>query len=395
MRLPLLLLLSTLLLQVSVDAFFYFLALRQRPQSRWPKWMFWQGAFFLLYMVVFVLMPKRGDNDLLLHISMWMGFIYISIYFPKILIALISLVGLALRRFGLQRKITILGAMAGLLLFVGMWYGALVHRYALKVNELDVKVEALPESFDGYRIAQISDLHVGTFGSDTTFVASLVAQVNQLEPDLIVFTGDLVNRRSAELLPFVNTLRQLSAPDGVLAVLGNHDYGQYYNWDTEADRLSDVEQLMDYMIDMDWELLTNSTITIPGQHPSDSLVVIGVENWGEPPFPSYGDLDVAYSLVNPASTKILLTHNPVHWAKHVAPNDTLKIDLTLSGHTHAMQMALGSVSPAALRYPQWGGLYQSPDGKRPLYVNIGSGTVALPMRLGATPEITLFTLRKK
>lgn len=395
MRLPLLLMLSTLLLQVSVDAYFYFLALRQHPQSQWPKWVLRQGVFFLFYMAVFILLPKRSDNDLLLHISMWMGFIYLSIYFPKIIAALISLIGLALRRFGFQRKINILGAMIGLLLFVGMWYGALVNRYSLKTNELEVKVEALPTSFEGYKIAQISDLHVGTFGSDTTFVSALVKEVNRLEPDLIVFTGDIVNRRSSELLPFVSTLRRLSAPDGVISVLGNHDYGHYYNWPTEADRHLDVEQLMDYMIDMDWELLTNSNTIIYGQNPADSLVIMGVENWGEPPFPSYGDLATTYSMVNPESVKILLTHNPMHWAKYVAPNDTLKIDLTLSGHTHAMQIAFGNVSPAAMRYPQWGGLYQSGDGKRPLYVNIGSGTVAIPMRIGATPEITLFTLTKK
>lgn len=386
-----------LLLQVSVDAYLFFIAWQRSRKLSTAKFQLWQSAFFLVYIVIFLCLPKRGDSDGILTLSMWMLFTYLTIYAAKVTFVLFDLLASIPNLWHKKRVkiITTCGIIASAIVFAVMWWGAIINRNRIEVNELTIKVENLPKSFTGYRILQISDLHSGTWGTDTTFVHKLVETVNQEHPDLIVFTGDVVNRQSSELPPFVKPLSRLHARDGVFSILGNHDYGDYVRWNSEAEKEMNQEWLMDMEIEMGWELLTNSAEVIYGEEAGDSIVIIGVENWGEPPFPQKGDLYAAYATPGDSAVKILLSHNPVHWEREIANADSLKIDLTLSGHTHAMQMAAGRISPAAWKYDQWRGLYQSPDGKRPLYVNIGVGCVGVPMRIGATPEITIFTLIPK
>jgi predicted MPP superfamily phosphohydrolase len=280
------------------------------------------------------------------------------------------------------------------IVFGSIIWGAAINRFQLQVNNVDIEISDLPDSFNGYRIAQISDLHVGTFGNDTTFVSKMVDRINALDCNLVVFTGDIVNQHTQELRPFVKTLRRITPPDGVISILGNHDYGDYYKWASDTDKEVNMQALLDKQIDMGWELLTNNSTTIFSDVPSDSIVIIGVENWGDPPFSQLGDLRAAYPNLSDSATKILLTHNPMHWKSEVENNDSCNIHLTLSGHTHAMQVNIAGISPAAIRYPKcWAGRHVSADGKRTLYVNTGIGTVGLPMRIGATPEITVFTLK--
>ncbi len=250
----------------------------------------------------------------------------------------------------------------------------------------------LPEDFDGYKIVQFSDFHVGTYGSDTAFVSEVVDVMNGLGADAIFFTGDIVNRRTGELTPFVKPLSRLHAPDGVYSILGNHDYGDYCTWESDADKAENLEEMKSLQKEMGWELLNNSTVYL--REGADSIALVGVENWGEPPFKAYGDLDKAYPNQSDSVFKILLTHNPMHWVERISGNDTVNIDLALSGHTHAMQMQIGGWSPSKWRYPTWGGLYGDESGAHKLYVNIGLGTVAIPARIGATPEITLITLKR-
>lgn len=386
-----------LLLQVSTDAYIFFAAWQRSRRLTAARFQLLESAFFLIYIVVFLCLPKRGDSDQMLQVSMWMLFFYLTVYVGKILFVIFDLIASLPKLWGRKRikGISIAGVVIGILAFLTMWWGALINRYNIQVNEVTIRVDSLPQSFAGYRIAQISDLHVGTFGRDTTFISQLVKTVNAQHPDLIVFTGDIVNRRSEELKPFVSALSRLDAKDGVFSILGNHDYGDYIDWPSAEEKELNMEQLMDLQLAMQWELLTNNSTVVYGENPSDSIVIIGVENWGEPPFPTYGDLGQAYPTPGDSAVKVLLTHNPVHWQREIAPVDSLKIDLTLSGHTHAMQVALGRLSPAALRYKTWGGLYESEDGRRPLYVNIGAGAVGVPMRIGATPEVTIFTLIPK
>jgi hypothetical protein len=395
MRLPLILVITLIILQIACDAYLFFTIWHRAKKLIWAKVQIWESAFFLLYIAVFLCLPKRTDGNGMLLAQMWMLFGYFTIYIPKFIYVLFDLIASIPKMSASGKRwksFSRAGVTLAVISFVAMWWGALINRYRTQVNEVTVQIENLPQSFAGYRIAQISDLHVGTYGNDTTFVHRLVQEVNELNPDLIVFTGDVVNRTSDELIPFVAPLSRLRARDGVLSILGNHDYGDYFEWSSPSAKERNLERLMDMQIEMGWELLTNSTTTIYGDTPGDSINVIGVENWGDKPFPVYGDLKQAYPTLADSTVKILLTHNPAHWTAEIADADTAKVDLTLSGHTHAMQIELAGISPAVWRYKTWGGRYDSPDGKRPLYVNIGAGTVGIPMRLGATPEITVFTL---
>ena len=394
MRIPVVLALVCLLLQVATDVYLFFIAWQRSRRLTAAKIQLWTAAFFLVYAIVLFFIPKKGADDAMLRALTWLIFIYVTVYLGKVIFVIFDLIAQLPRLWHRNRckGITVFGAVMGALVFLACWWGALINRYQLDVNEVTIHVKDLPKSFRGYRIAQISDLHVGTYGSDTTFVSKLVDKVNELKPDMIVFTGDIVNRHTEELEPFVKPLSRLDARDGVFSILGNHDYGDYYQWPNEHAKELNMEKLMDMQIGMGWELLTNSSEVIYGDVAGDSIVVIGVENWGDPPFPTYGNLSDAYPTPSDSATKVLLTHNPVHWVEQIAPADTMNIALTLSGHTHAMQMKVGPLSPAAWRYKTWGGLYDSDDGKRKLYVNIGTGTVGTPMRLGATPEITVFTL---
>lgn len=245
-----------------------------------------------------------------------------------------------------------------------------------------------------WRILQVSDLHTGTYGNRTSIVESIVKEINAQHADLVVVTGDIVNRKTDEINPFIPTLRQIKAKDGVISILGNHDYGDYYKWSSAADKKANLDRLISIQRDsLGWTLLLNEHIFL--RQGGDSIAVIGVENWGEPPFPTYGDLGKAYPDVNDSRFKLLLTHNPKHWESIVSKQSN--IDLTLSGHTHAMQMMLSvagiKLSPSVWKYQHWQGL-SNEDGKM-LYVNIGTGEVGIPMRIGATPEITVFTLKRK
>lgn len=346
-------------------------------------------------LLIVAVAPKKAADDESLALLMWTLFAYMSLYLPKCLAAVIMLVQQGIG-FITHRKLKGMGIAAAVVavsVFILMWWGALINRFSIDVKEVEVDIPGLPASFDGYRIAQISDIHTGTYGNDTTFLKRVVDCVNGLNPDIIMFTGDIVNRHSAELEPFVNTLGQLKAKDGVLSVMGNHDYGDYYVWPSPEARLQDIENLQNMQARMGWRMLNNEHMTLRG-NPGDSLVVIGVENIGDHPFPVYGSLSKAYPEISDKSVKVLMSHNPRHWVDSIAGREDVNVALTLAGHTHAMQIELFGLSPAVYRYKTWGGLYPDSLGRK-LYVNIGMGEVGIPARIGATPEITLITLRSK
>lgn len=394
MRLPLLATLVLLIVNLAIDRYIWCRLRNTRPSSAWLKAQTVSAILFNLALVAVICMPKRRGGDTSLDILMWVLYAYFSVYVPKAIYAIFSLLASLPRLWhgSRIRFVSHIGLFIGVAVFATMWWGALINRYSLDVNRIEIEIEGLPDSFDGYTIVQISDLHTGTFGSDTSFVADVVQAVNPLHPDLIAFTGDIVNRRTSELEPFAAILSTLSATDGVMSVLGNHDYGDYYVWPDEHAKRNNLLRLCDMQASMGWTLLNNATATV--KRGCDSIAVIGVENVGDPPFHTYGDLDAAYSgdLCDP-TVKILLSHNPAHWNDDIRDSPDKNIALTLSGHTHAMQISLFGHSPAAWRYPTWGGLYSDED-RHKLYVNIGLGEVAIPARIGATPEITYITLKK-
>jgi len=337
--------------------------------------------------------PRRSGSDEELRSVMWILFGFFSIYAPKILFTIIDLTASipVLWRSKRIKAISAGGAALAVIVFLAMWWGALVNRYRIQVREIEVTVKNLPEVFDGYRMIQFSDIHVGSYGADTAYVSRVVDKINSLDGDVILFTGDIVNRRTDELLPFVRTFSRLKAPDGVFSILGNHDYGDYSSWPTPRHKELNMQLMDSLQAAMGWRLLRNEHEFI--YHGNDSIALIGVENVGDPPFTVYGSLPDSYPDLSDNTPKLLMTHNPAHWRQEISDNGNINIALTLAGHTHAMQVELFGVSPAALRYPEWGGMYTDNAGKHYLYVNIGIGTVALPMRVGATPEITAITLR--
>lgn len=396
MRLPLVLILPLLVLGVLVD-WYIVRAVGARCRRRWPRLLaVWQGVAFALGLVVLIVLPKRSGSDADLTAIMWCLYAYFSVYMPKYIFVAVDLLAKLPQLFRRKRikALSIAGEVLAVVVFVAMWWGALVNRYSIDIREVSFESEALPEAFDGLRAVQISDIHTGSYGTDTAYLAKVVEAVNALTPDVILFTGDIVNRHSSELEPFTGVLGRLRAPYGVYSVVGNHDYGDYYVWPSPEAKVADRRHLVELQEGMGWKMLNNATAVI--HRGADSIAIVGVENIGDPPFPVYGDLDKAYpgDLADPVF-KILMSHNPAHWTADIADAPDKNIPLTLSGHTHAMQMEVLGVSPAALRYSTWGGMYSDADGSHSLYVNIGIGEVGIPARIGATPEITLFTLSRK
>lgn len=318
------------------------------------------------------------------------GIAYMLFVFPKILFMLCSLIGLPFNYLLHWPKTPFV--YAGLILATvnaGMiLYGTLVGKHRFEIKEVTFQSPRLPEAFDGYRIVQLSDMHIGSWQNNTRALRKMVELVNAQNPDLIVFTGDLVNNRAVELNGCEEILAGLHARDGVYSILGNHDYGPYYHWKTKKDQALNLDDLEKRQADMGWILLNNAhTILRSG---NDSIALIGVENEGEPPFSQHGDLPKALQGTGNLF-KVLLSHNPTHWRREVLPQSD--VDLMLAGHTHAMQLSVGHHSPSSFVYPEWGGMYN--EGERGLYVNVGVGFIGLPFRFGAWPEITVITLRRK
>ena len=349
------------------------------------------AAITTIGMGVVAIYPRNAASDGQFLVLIWAIFVYFSVYIPKYIFVLVDLVrqGLALIFRRPLRGIAIGAAAVASGLFIALWWGALVTRFSIDVREVEIPVAGLPSEFSGYRIVQLSDMHTGTYGNNPRFLTKVVEKVNALHPDIILFTGDIVNRHSDELEPFVATLAALRAPDGVWSVMGNHDYGDYYAFRSLKAKRADVDNLHRMQARMGWKMLNNAHTVL--HRGNDSIVLIGVENIGDPPFHSYGDLRQAYPALDDDAVKILMSHNPAHWVDSIADHDDVNIALTLSGHTHAMQMEMFGWSPASIRYPTWGGRYTDSLG-RSLYVNIGLGEVGFPARLGAPPEITLIKL---
>ena len=267
-------------------------------------------------------------------------------------------------------------------------YGTTTGWKRYTIRRTDIYSAKIPKAFDGFRIIHISDIHAATWNGNEKALKRITDQINRLKPDLIAFTGDLITHKSSELKSIVNILGDIKADYGVCSVLGNHDYSPYYPWKSKKDSLNNLKYLFKIENHMKWKLLNNENMTI--HKGGDSITIIGVENWGEPPFSRYGDLDKAMENTNPDQFRILLSHNPSHWRAEAIDAG---IDLMLAGHTHAMQLKILGKSPSSIKYKEWGGLYSK--GDQYLYVNEGMGCTLIPFRFGSWNEITAITLRRK
>lgn len=280
----------------------------------------------------------------------------------------------------------------GAALTSGLVYG-MTNRYRYQIRRVRIPIPSLPDAFKGLRIVQISDIHSGSF-DDPDAVAEGVAAILDAEPDLILFTGDLVNDRAEEIAPYLRIFDKLKAPLGVYSVLGNHDYGDYVSWPSDEAKKQNMDRLKQHHAAMGWRLLMNEHVLL--QHGEEQLALIGIENWGaKAGFPKYGDLKKATTGLENGDIplKILLSHDPSHWEAEVRKSYQ-DIALTLSGHTHGMQFGIDipgfKWSPVQYVYDQWAGLYEQKN--QYLYVNRGFGFIGYQGRLGILPEITVIEL---
>ncbi|HZH86603.1 MAG TPA: metallophosphoesterase [Brumimicrobium sp.] len=273
---------------------------------------------------------------------------------------------------------------------LGTIYAVTKGKYNFHVKRLDLSMKRLPPSFNGLKVVQFSDFHAGSF-DDINAVQEGLSLINAANPDIIMFTGDLVNNRASEMLPYIDALKNLSAKYGKFAILGNHDYGDYIKFDSLEDRQKNLDELDDIFEATGFRLLKNESVQI--DNGVDTIDIIGVENWGEGPFPKYGDIDIATQTTPDERFNILLSHDPDHW-ENVLRKHPKHFDLTLSGHTHGSQVGVDIPgwrwSPVKYRYKRWLGHYT--ESNQHLFVSKGFGFLGFPGRIGMSPEIVSFRL---
>lgn len=287
-----------------------------------------------------------------------------------------------------------LGIIISFLPFTSLIYGMVKTGFDYRVRTIKLLLPNLPDTFNGYKIAQVSDIHCGSFSSEAP-LKKAIGLLTSKNPDMIFFTGDLVNNRSEEAENFLAQLSEIKAKDGVFSVLGNHDYGDYVQWDSKKEKEKNLQQLVDIHKRIGWKLLRNENHIF--EKDGEQIAILGVENWGNAMrFPKLGDLDLAKKGTENVPVKLLLSHDPSHWDAKVCPEHP-DIDATFSGHTHGFQFGIEipgfKWSPVQYVYKEWAGLYE--NGKQKLYVNRGLGFLGYLGRVGISPEITLFELSNK
>ena len=333
------------------------------------------GIYTLIYMPKLVFIAFRGTEDIAWLVS-------------RIVHTISGSTGAPLR----HKVISQTGFILSTIPFLAILWGLVFGRFHYQIEDVEIRFSNLPASFDGLKIVQLSDIHLGSVYGKEKKLQKAVDIVNSLEPDLVLFTGDLVNSFTEEAHGWEKMFAGIHARVGKYSVLGNHDYGDYWGWKSVEEQAENLRMLLDVHRDMGFRLLRNEwdTIGINGER----IALVGVENWGLPPFKQYGDLQKSLQGVPENAFKILLSHDPSHWDAQV--NGKTDIPLTLSGHTHAMQFGvkLGRFqwSPSKYMYKRWMGLYR--ENGQSLYVNRGLGFIGFPGRIGLRPEITRITLRK-
>jgi len=342
----------------------------------------------------------------------WMLSLFLTFFFTKLFFVIILLLGDLGRLFyGLgdrvvhgektkgqlffpaRRKfISEVAILVAAVPFTGFFYAMLKGKYDYKLHKQTLYFDDLPNAFDGFTITQLSDIHSGSFDSIES-VQKGIDLAKAQKSDLFVFTGDLVNNAAWEIEPYIERFGQLKAPFGQFSILGNHDYGDYIQWDSEAEKAANLEQLKGQHKKLGYRLLLDENLEL--EKNGQKISLIGVQNWGRG-FIQVGDLDKAMKGVDPNAFKILLSHDPTHWEEKVRYYPS-KIHLTLAGHTHGAQFGVevGGLrwSPVQYRYLDWAGL--ATENGRNLYVNRGFGFLAFSGRLGIWPEVTVITLKKK
>lgn len=402
-----------------LDVYLYF-SVRRKIQSL-PTWVsiianviYWLPAILTGLMIAGLLIYPFDNWNKGLKIYL-VGFIfagYFSKLVPVFLLGLDDIRRLIQKLFRKEKKtadnsisaiprsvfLKRMGLITGGVLFTGLMGGMVKWVTDFRIWRQLVNMDRLPGAFSGFRIVQFSDIHLGGWASKKE-LEEAVQLMNDLKPDVIFFTGDLVNYKTDEAFEFEEILGNLKAKDGVFAILGNHDYGDYSPWPDAASKQENMDKLYDFYQRIGWKLLRNENHVIT--RGEDQLAILGVENWGSlGRFQKYGDLDKSLKGVEHIQSKILLSHDPSHWELKTL-NSSSTIGLTLAGHTHGAQFGFEFPgfrwSPSQYLYKYWAGLYSEVNKftgqKQYLYVNRGIGTIGYPGRVGILPEITLLELQ--
>lgn len=359
--------------------------------------LFWTFTTGLISSIIVLKLTLDNINPMRKHqlISRFYG-LTVSSFIPKLIFVIIITILYFTNSFLSKNEslilVPIIGLLSGFLPFFVILYGIFKAVYRFKIYHETLYFQHLPKSFNGLKIVQISDIHLGSFNYKYSKLKEAVEKINLLKPDYIVITGDLVNNYAWELRGWDKIFGKLEAKNGKYAILGNHDYGDYSDWKSHKAKRLNFLAIQKFYKDIKFKLLLNEAEIISQQN--EQIAIIGVENWGNPPFKQYGNLTKAISNLDAIPFKILLSHDPTHWTEEVI--DKTDINLTLSGHTHGMQAAFRyknfQWSPIKYKFKHWAGLYNHKE--QFLYVNRGLGWLGFPARIGMRPEITLIEIKK-
>lgn len=380
-RISIIILLVTLL----PDIYMYRRYVKRRLGNVWARIAWWLPTLLITVSTIGVSLTRDFAPHNLTLFNTYL-FITALVVLPKFSFVLCSLAGrLARRMLKLRRN---WGNYVGLVLVLGelyiLFHGTMVGTDRLNIRQVTVEFDDLPKAFDGYRIAQFTDVHLGSMKDELMLRA--VTAIDDMRPDLIVFTGDIQNMGPDELPRFAQTLKRLKAKDGVMSVLGNHDYSRYVNLPPD-EALRNERMTRDFETSVGWQLLLNDNRIV--RRGSDSIVIAGGENDGRPPFPAKADLKKAMRGIHAKSFVVMLQHDPSAWRRHILP--LTNAQLTLSGHTHGGQISLFGLRPTELVGKEDDGLYV--EGKRKLFVSTGLGGF-VPFRFYMNPEVVEITLKK-
>lgn len=373
----------------------FFIRWIKPTKKGWLKKLHWTiyALFFIGILALLFILPKI-QNEIFLELFIWFNWVLLTIYIPKFLLILFLLLNGAISFFSGKKFqiVTYVGIFFAVITFFCFVYGAFIGRFDTEVTHLEIKSSSLPTAFNGMKIVQLSDLHIGSLGANSSYWAKAVDLCNREKPDVVVMTGDMMDNFATELNPaIIKTFRRLNAGMGKYSILGNHDYGDYTKWKSPEAKKANLDSLIQREKQMGFRLLMDEHLFV--RKDKDTLVIAGVQNWSKPPFHCYGNLAKAIKGTERYPYVLLLSHDPNHWMAQVVnyPN----IHLMLAGHTHGMQLGIRKFglhwSPAQWVFKQWDGLYSY--NNKSLYVNRGLGYLGIPMRLGMPPEITVITLR--
>lgn len=341
---------------------------------------------FVLLVLMFGVYSSSESVATLYETSMVMNAL-IAVFVAKLFFSIVDVWTLAFKS-RILRRVAIGVAAFGFFTYA---YGIMLGRFNMSAKYITVENKSLPQNFDGYKILHISDFHLGSLYGDEEIVSKWVDMMNAENPDVICFTGDMVSILADEMASHMDALKRLKAKDGKFAIIGNHDYGDYHKWSSMEARDANLAKTEENIRQAGFDLLLNENRTICRN--GDTISVVGIENWGRPPFPQNSDLKKAETGIA-SSTRILLSHDPDFWEYKL--EDNTDYFLTLSGHTHAMQLGIEigdwEISPSSLKYPYWHGLYER-NGIQ-IVVSRGIGCTAIPFRIGMSPEYVVITLKK-